>query len=301
VCRDGSGAYGEAVKPALPGAVQCGDRWHLWHLLGEAAAKEVAAHCACWAEAAPLQQGKRAETTLGRWHQVHDLRSRGAGLLDCSRRPGLSLNTVKRYDRASEPGRLQRIPKYRPALVDPYRDYLRRRREEEPGAPVRQLLREIRERGYPGSSACSSATSARDASIPSARTSHRARRRRSCSPTPENLPADQRETAGRLSAACPEMTALARLTGKFAALLDPDPANQDRLPEWIADARAAGLPHLHSFTGGLELDIKAATAAVTLPHHNGRTEGVNNKSKLLKRQMSGRASFELLRHRILLG
>ena len=57
VCRDGSGAYGEAVKSALPDAAQCGDRWHLRHLLGEAAAKEVAAHSACWAEAAPLQQG----------------------------------------------------------------------------------------------------------------------------------------------------------------------------------------------------------------------------------------------------
>ena len=43
VCRDGSGAYGEAVSRALPGAVQAGDRWHLWHGLGEAVRKEVAA------------------------------------------------------------------------------------------------------------------------------------------------------------------------------------------------------------------------------------------------------------------
>jgi transposase len=97
------------------------------------------------------------------------------------------------------------------------------------------------------------------------------------------------------------MRALARLTGKFAAMPDPDPANEDRLLEWIADARSADLPHLHSFTRGLELDIKAATAAVTLPCHNGRTEGVNNKTKMLKRQMFGRAGFTLLRHRILLG
>ena len=102
--------------------------------------------------ARPLQEGKRAETTLERWQQVHDLRGKGAGLLDCSRRLGLSLNTVKRYDRASEPERLQRVPKYRPTLVDPYRDYLRKRRAEEPGVPVQQLLREIRERGYQGSS-----------------------------------------------------------------------------------------------------------------------------------------------------
>ena len=118
---------------------------------------------------------------------------------------------------------------------------------------------------------------------------------------PENLPGDQRETAGRLSAACPEMKALTTLIGKFAAMLDPGPANQDRLLEWIASARPADLPHPHSFTRGLELDIKAAPAAVTLPYHNGRTEGVNNKTKMIKRQMCGRAGFELLRHRILLG
>src|SRR5262249_33514700 len=52
VCRDGPGAYGEAVSRALPGAVQAGDRWHLWHGLGEAVRKEVAAHCACRAPAA---------------------------------------------------------------------------------------------------------------------------------------------------------------------------------------------------------------------------------------------------------
>ena len=301
VCRDGSGAYGEAVTSALPGAVQCGDRWHLWHLLAEAAAKEVAAHSACWAEAAPLQQGKRAETTLERWHQVHDLRSRGVGLLDCSRRLGLSLNTVKRYDRAKEPGRLQRVPQYRPGLVDPYRGYLRRRREEEPGVPVQRLLREIREQGYPGSSNLL-VRYINQGRLDTERPHIAPRKATQVLLTnPDNLPDEQRETAGRLSAACPEMKALARLIGKFAAMLDPDPANGAKLLEWIAGARAADLPHLHSFTRGLDLDIKAATAAVTLPHHNGRTEGVNNKTKMIKRQMFGRAGFALLRHRILLG
>jgi len=55
VCRDGSGAYGEAVRRALPGAVQVSDRWHLWHGLGGAVRKEVAAHSACWAQAGPVQ------------------------------------------------------------------------------------------------------------------------------------------------------------------------------------------------------------------------------------------------------
>ena len=301
VCRDGSGAYGEAVKSALPDAVQCGDRWHLWHLLCEAAAKEVAAHSACWAEAAPPAQGKRAETTLERWQQVHDLRSRGAGLLDCSRRLGLSLNTVKRYDRADRPERLQRAPQYRPGLVDPYRDYLRKRRAEEPGVPVQQLLREIREKGYPGSSNLL-VRYINQGRLDTDRPHIAPRKAAQILLTdPENLSGGQRETAGRLAAACPEMKALARLTGKFAAMLEPGPANGQKLQEWIAGARAAGLPHLHSFTRGLDLDSKAATAALTLPFHNGRTEGVNNKTKMIKRQMFGRAGFALLRHRILLG
>ncbi|WP_461184270.1 transposase, partial [Xylanimonas ulmi] len=54
------------------------------------------------------------------------------------------------------------------------------------------------------------------------------------------------------------------------------------------------------FVRGLEQDRDAVVAAVTLPHHNGRTEGVNTRTKMLKRQMYGRAGFDLLRHRILL-
>jgi transposase len=34
--------------------------------------------------------------------------------------------------------------------------------------------------------------------------------------------------------------------------------------------------------------LTAATAAITLPFHNGRTEGVNAKTKMIKRQMYGR-------------
>jgi transposase len=301
VCRDGSGAYGEAVRSALPECVQVSDRWHLWHGLAEAAAKEVAAHSACWADGAPLQEGKRAQTTLERWEQVRELRSKGVGLLDCSRRLDLSLNTVKRYDRADQPERLQRAPQYRPTLVDPYRDHLRKRRAEEPGVPVQQLLREIRELGYQGSSNLlvrylnqGRADSDRPHLAPRKATQLLLTK-------PGNLTDGQNETATRLASACPEMKALASLIRSFAALLDPGPGNEDRLQQWITDVHAAGLPHLHSFTRGLDLDIKAATAALTLPHHNGRTEGVNNKTKMIKRQMFGRAGFDLLRHRILLG
>ncbi len=101
VCRDGSGAYGEAVRRALPGAVQAGD-WHLWHGLAAAVLKEVAAHSSCWAAAGPpLKEGKQAQTTADRWRQVHDLLDKGTGLLECTRR----LELVTEHGQALRPRR----------------------------------------------------------------------------------------------------------------------------------------------------------------------------------------------------
>jgi transposase len=297
VCRDGSGAYAEAIRRALPAAVQSGDRWHLWHSLAEAVLKEVAAHSSCWASAGPPRtDGRQAQTTAERRRQVHDLLDKGTGLLECSRRLNLSLNTIQRYARAAEPERTARAPRYRPTLVDPYREHLRRRRAEDPAVPVTRLLAEIRQLGYAGSMNLLRRyiTQGRvEADRP-----HLAPRRvaRLLLTRPDALSDLQQALLEKLAAACPEMTSLAELVRSFAALLTPDPGNEARLTQWTEAARACDLPHLHAFTRGLDLD----RAAVTLPYHNGRTEGVNTKTKLIKRQMYGRAGFTLLRHRILL-
>jgi transposase len=301
VCRDGSGAYGEAVRRALPDAVQAGDRWHLWHGLAGVALKEVAAHSSCWAAAGPPRRdGKHAETTAERWQQIHDLLDKGTGLLECSRRLHLSLNTVKRYARAAEPERIIRPPRYRATLVDPYRDHLRQRRALDPAVPITRLLAEIREQGYPGSMNLlyryiTQGRVESDRPHLSSKSVTRLLLTR-----PDSLSDDQRSLLEKLTAACPEMTSLAELVRSFAALLRPASGNEAKLTGWARAARACDLPNLHAFTRGLELDSGAAIAAVTLPYHNGRTEGVNTKTKLIKRQMYGRAGFTLLRHRILL-
>lgn len=58
--------------------------------------------------------------------------------------------------------------------------------------------------------------------------------------------------------------------------------------------------YLHAFTNDLELDRAAVDAGLTTPHHNGRTEGINTRTKKITRDMRGRAGFALLRHRTLL-
>jgi transposase len=74
----------------------------------------------------------------------------------------------------------------------------------------------------------------------------------------------------------------------------------DRLSAWIAAAQQAALPGLTGFATSLTSDLDAVTAGLTLPHSSGPVEGNVNRIKMIKRQMYGRAGFDLLRKRVLL-
>ncbi|MGF6831837.1 hypothetical protein P3T36_007929, partial [Kitasatospora sp. MAP12-15] len=124
----------------------------LWSNLCGKVLAEVRSHAACWATAVnPARPGGvREQTTRQRWQQVHNLLDQGVGLLECARRLDVALNTVKRYARMQEPTAERRAPRYKPTLVDPYRDHLRSRRAADPAVPVKQLFQEIKELGYTG-------------------------------------------------------------------------------------------------------------------------------------------------------
>ncbi|WP_369687672.1 transposase [Streptomyces somaliensis] len=108
---------------------------------------------------------------------------------------------------------------------------------------------------------------------------------------PDHLKDHQRERIETARTACHEMTAVADLIHHFAALLDPADDNATLLSTWVTSAQAEAPSYLHAFTQGLEKDRAAADAALTLPHHNSGIEGMNNKTKLTKRQVYGHASF----------
>lgn len=59
--------------------------------------------------------------------------------------------------------------------------------------------------------------------------------------------------------------------------------------------RALALVVIRSFAKGLELDRAAVDAGLTLPYHNGRSEGVNTRTKRIMRDMHGRAGFATAR------
>jgi transposase len=303
VCRDGSASYAQAITDALPTAIQVSDRWHLWHNLAAAAEKTVAAHASCWRSApAAAPPGSRNERALQRHSAVHELLEAGVGLCETARRLGLALNTVKRYARVTDADQLIRPPQYRRCLVDPFRDHLRQRRAAGPVATT-TLLAEIRAMGYTGSANLlvrylEQGRAEQPLADPSIR-----RLTSWIMTDPDHLTDEQRAHRDKLTAACPQMTALIGHVAAFAEPLDHHrhPGGKAAaLQEWIDAVTREDLPTLHGFIQGLNKDRAAAQAGLDLPYSNGATEGVNNKTKLLKRQTYGRAGFALLRQRILL-
>jgi len=105
-----------------------------------------------------------------------------------------------------------------------------------------------------------------------------------------------------------EAAQVASLARRFTALVQGCGAGQPTHPvapaadldTWLAEARACGIGAVETFAAGLQQDGTAVRAALTEPWSSGRAEGQINRLKLLKRQSYGRASFDLLRRRVLM-
>jgi transposase len=69
--------------------------------------------------------------------------------------------------------------------------------------------------------------------------------------------------------------------------------------EIVIHDRASAYTALRGFASSLLRDQHAVEAALTLPWSNGPVEGHVHRLKLIKRQIYGRASFDLLRLRVL--
>ena len=114
---------------------------------------------------------------------------------------------------------------------------------------------------------------------------------------PDRLTDDQAQQLKAILARCP---ALDRTANTFALRRvdeqppGPAPQSVDR------GVQADDLPALHGFVTGLGQDLDAVVAGLSLRYSSGAVEGHNNKIKMLKRQMFGRANFDLLRKRVLL-
>lgn len=74
----------------------------------------------------------------------------------------------------------------------------------------------------------------------------------------------------------------------------------DKFDDWLLKALACSIKPLQTFAKGILDDYAAVKASMTLEVSNGPVEGLNNKLKMLKRQMYGRAGLDLLAKRFIM-
>jgi transposase len=114
---------------------------------------------------------------------------------------------------------------------------------------------------------------------------------------PEELSELQQTYICRLCQADPAIAEASQLSAEFLRL-GRERAGEE-LGAWIDAATASAIAEVRRYARGLLTDKAAVQAGLTLCWSNGQVEGQIHRLKLLKRQMYGRAGFDLLRRRVL--
>ena len=244
-----------------------------------------------------------AVRTRQRYEQVQAVRAQGKGIKPIARETGLAKETVRRFYRAATVDELlAKVRDGRPSLLDDYKPYLHQRWNQG-CANVRQLHAELRGRGYKGGYG-----TIRDyvqpfrelgAAPPAVPGPPKARDFASWILTdPDHLGDDEKAKLAQARERCPHLDVLAGHVTGFAKIVTG--LHGDRLDDWITAVEADDQPDLHSFARGLKRDHDAVLNGLTMRWNSGVVEGNVNRLKMIKRQMYGRATFGLLRKRVLL-
>ncbi len=330
ISRDRAELYAEGARRGAPQAVQVADRFHLLCNLTSAVERVLeqkrTALATAIVPAAPdglpiqtdnpprdktraekVREGRR-QHRLERYNEVVGLHNQGMSQQEISRTVHMERKTIRKLlragqfpERAPSPQRLLSVSKFQPFL---------QRRWNEGCHNATALWQEIKDQGYSGgrSTMTRYVATLRTPETKYFRQTASPRQPKAKAPSPrqaamllarrsEKLNPDEQQLLKKLNKCCLEIPILYKLTQGFAAVFRNK--KLDDLHSWIDDARRTDLPELGRFCDGLIHDIEAVTAAVILPWSNGQVEGQIHRLKLVKRQMYGRANFNLLRRRVL--
>jgi transposase len=332
VSRDRAPAYAEATRSGAPQATQVVDRWHLLQNLVEALercllrfrpALKVAAGIGDslagplpspaevtlvpWQQRAEAVRQQKHAATVERYERMRELQAAGFTVLDIAQIVGASRRTVYRYLALEAPPERQRPHRSGRGVLAPYEPYLMQRWAE--GCRNRsRLFREIRLLGYQHSARTVSLFLKRLSEHPSTPAAAPPRptttrvpsaRRVACLLTwsKDRLPEEDRDYLARPCDHEPTIAVAHELAQDFAEMARE--RTGQAFDAWLTRVAASEIAELQRFARGLVEDRTAVEAGLTLEWSNGQTEGQVNRLKLLKRQMYGRAKFDLLRRRVL--
>jgi transposase len=115
--------------------------------------------------------------------------------------------------------------------------------------------------------------------------------------TADQITEEQQKLYDKIAKQCPDAVPLRQFSLDFRDALSSSEAW--RMEGWIELAKRCQFGSLVRFAYGLQKDIAAVSAAVETSWSTGQVEGQINRLKMIKRQMYGRAGFDLLRARVL--
>jgi len=322
ICRDRDGVYASAARRGAPEALQVADRWHLVHNLADAlerfAVRVLAALRKELTAAEPAYTSPSAETLLAkteasspgrlmlrnaqRHTEIHELMAQGLTVSAIARRVRLDRKTVRRFASAEVANDLLGPHGRRATALDPFLPYLARRWRE--GQHVAAFLfDEVCRQGYRGSKRTVRRQLANwrtaeppppaHALLPGPRTLVWLLLRRA-----SDLDDKEHVLLKHLSERSAELVSARQLAQHFLRLVRERRGCE--LDDWVADVHTTGPPELRGFSRNLRHDWEAVHAGLTERWSSGCVEGNVNKLKVTKRQMFGRARFDLLRKRVLL-
>jgi transposase len=334
ISRDRAPQYAEAARVGAPHAVQVVDRWHVLKNLSEAVQRVLVRQRAPLEEATRRmrdhQQGqlrmamalpslssseataieRHRATRSARYRAVKQLQRQGVSQQGIARTLAMSPNTVRRYVRAETfPERAQyRLGSRR----DAYLPYLHARWAQGVRTPA-ALWKELRDQGYPGTvrmieryvlrlgQRLKGLTPQESGQFLQVATTFKTPSVRQVtawlqSPLP-TLTAEQAQFVSHVCEGSADFKVDRDLALAFRQLMKDHAVAA--LPAWVARAEQCSIAELRAFAVGVRQDYGAVAAALEYGWSNGPVEGQINRLKMIKRQMYGRANFDLLRARVL--
>jgi transposase len=114
---------------------------------------------------------------------------------------------------------------------------------------------------------------------------------------PEALAPTQQDYLEQICQASDELKRAYELSQHFISMVKQREAEQ--LDAWLTQVKEQGPRELRGFASGIRRDYAAVRAGLSRRESNGQVEGQITRLKYLKRQMYGRAKFDLLRLRVL--
>lgn len=338
IAGDRAGAYADGARQGAPQALQVADRWHLLKNLSEAVERSLQSrHPALSRAAEVVRQAQVAKSTavidaglttmlssredqqiranrerrLERYNEVRRLHERGTSVVGIAETLKMSPMTVYRYLSAgsfSERARRAR----RSGGLEPYLAHLHQRFAA--GCTnAAQLWREVAERGYTGKPAMVvryvRKLRVRVGALSESDRQKQLRLKESfATPTPKRaarwllleeakLGDEEQAFVTELRRVSAEVERVGELGREFQQMVKERGAKT--FTQWLMCAQQSGIKELAGFADGLKKDRDAVVEALRSEWSNGQTEGQINRLKYLKRQMYGRAKFDLLKARVL--